>query len=217
MRGERHTVITCVSASGYAIPPVMIYPRIRMSEGLKTGAVPGTLFSCSKSGWVNQDLYLEWFRFFISSIPAARPVLLIEDGHSSHISLEVIELAQENDIHLLCLPSHTSHLLQPLDVGVFKSLKSFFNKQFMVDNPGCVVCSENLASLLAIAWPQSVTPVNMSGFRKCRIHPLNPGVIDDQQTGVVRSELQEPSSPGVSSINSAGSAHGRHSNSSDNI
>ena len=96
----------------------MIYPRIRMSEGSKTGAVPGTLFGCSKSGWVNQDLYLEWFRF---SIPSAQPVLLIKDGHSSHISLEVIELAQENDVHLLCLPSHMSHLLQPLDVGVFKS------------------------------------------------------------------------------------------------
>ena len=209
--GKTHTVITCVSASGYAIPPMMIYPRTRMSEGLKTGAVPGTLFSCSKSGWVNQDLYLEWLRFFISSIPAARPVLLIEDGHSSHISLEVIELAQENDIHLLCLPSHTSHLLQPLDVGVFKSLKSFFNKackQFMADNPGCVVRSENLASLLAIATECNI----MSGFRKCGIHPLNPGVIDDRQTapsqavcgGVVQSELQEPSSPGVSSSHGSG-------------
>ena len=76
------------------------------------------------------------------------------DGHCSHISLELIQLAQENDIHLLCLPSHTSHLLQPLDVGVFKSLISFYSKvceKFMVDNPGCVVRSENLASLLAVA------------------------------------------------------------------
>ena len=124
-RGKTHTVITCVSASGYAIPPMMIYPRIRMSEGLKTGAVPGTLFGCSMSVWVNQDLYLEWFHFFISSIPSARHALLIEDGHSSHISLEVIELAEEN---VLCLPSHTSHLLQPLDVGVLKSLRSFFQQ-----------------------------------------------------------------------------------------
>ena len=219
-RGKTHTVITCVSASGQAIPPMMIYPRIRMSEGLKKDAVPGTLFACSKTGWVNQELYLEWFRFFISSIPASRPVLLIEDGHSSHISLEVIKLAQENDIHLLCLPSHTSHLLQPLDVGVFKSLKSFFSKackQFMASNPGCVVRSENLASLLAVAWPQSVTPVNiMSGFRKCGIHPLNPGVIDDRQTAPsqavcssqVLPEVEESSSPGVASSNSTESAPG---------
>jgi len=52
-----------------------------------------------------------------------------------------------------------------------------------MENPGCVIWSENLASLMAHAWPQRVTPVTiMSGFRKCSIHPLNPGVIDDRQT-----------------------------------
>ena len=28
------------------------------------------------------------------------------------LSMDVIKVAQENDIHLLCLPSHTTHLLQ---------------------------------------------------------------------------------------------------------
>ena len=198
-KGKTHTVVSCVSATGQVIPPMMIYPRVRMSEALKKDAVPGTLFACSKSGWINQELYLEWFRFFISIIPATRLVLLIQDGHSSHISLEVIRLAQENDIHLLCLPSHTSHLLQPLDVGVFKSLKTYFHKackQFMAANPGVVVRSENLASLLAVAWPQSMTPINiMSGFRKCGLYPLNPGSIDDRQTAPSRAVCASPETP----------------------
>ena len=59
-------------------------------------------------------------------IPSSRPVLLIFDGHSSHITIDVIEYARSNGLHLLCLPSHTSHILQPLDVGVFKSFKTFF-------------------------------------------------------------------------------------------
>ena len=169
------------------------------------------LFACSKSGWITSELFLEWFQFFVRSIPPTRPVLLIFDGHSSHISLELIELAQEHDVHLLCLPSHTSHLLQPLDVGVFKALKSAFNKaykKYMAKNPGCVVRSENLASLLSHAWSQSVTPVNiMSGFRKCGIHPLNPGVIDDRHTAssqAVRGDMveEEPGSPALSSSNS---------------
>ena len=37
------------------------------------------------------------------------PVLLIMDGHGTHISIELIELARCNDIHLLCLPSHNIH------------------------------------------------------------------------------------------------------------
>ena len=87
---KTHTVITCMSASGFPLPPMMIYPRKRMSESLKQDAVPGTLFDCSENGWINQDLYLKWFKFFLVNIPPTRPVLLIEDGHASHVSLEVI-------------------------------------------------------------------------------------------------------------------------------
>ena len=105
-KGKTHTVVSCVSASGNVIPPMMIYPRKRMTDKLKSGAVPGTLFACSDNGWINQQLYLQWFEFFVASIPPDHPVLLIEDGHASHISLEVIKLAQENDIHLLSSLTH---------------------------------------------------------------------------------------------------------------
>ena len=169
-RGKTHTVVVCVSANGSFIPPMTIYPRkTAVPSKFKEGAVPGTLFGNSVNGWINQELYLEWFKFFIASIPSARPVLLIEDGHSSHITIEVIELARQNDIHLLCLPSHTSHVLQPLDIGVFKSFKSHFSKccstsQYMMKNPGRVVTTEALASIIGKAWPLSITPFNiMSG------------------------------------------------------
>lgn len=168
-KGKTHTVVTCVSASGLSILPMLIYPRKRMTEKLKEGALPGTLFDCSDIGWTNQELYLRWFKFFIANIPPARPVLLIQDGHGSHLSLDVIQLATKNDIHLLCLPAHTTHLLQPLDVSVFKSLKSNFSKsckQYLSANPGQVITTDLIALLLAQAWPQSVTPLNaMSGFR----------------------------------------------------
>ena len=51
-------------------------------------------------------------------------MLLVLDGHSSHISFEDRELAIENGVHMLKLPPHLTHLLQPLDVGVFKPMKA---------------------------------------------------------------------------------------------
>ena len=54
------------------------------------------------------------------------------------ITLDVIELACKNDIHLLCLPSHSSHILQPLDIGVFKSFKTHYPKacqKYIVNKP----------------------------------------------------------------------------------
>ena len=116
-----------------------------MTEKLQQEAVPGTLFECSENGWINQGLYLKWFMFFLANIPPARPVLLIEDGHASHITLDVIRLARENDVHLLCIPARTTHLLQPLDVGVFKPLKSYFSKvckRHLAANPGQVITTD---------------------------------------------------------------------------
>ena len=66
---------------------------------------------------------MEWFQWFVSVIPPARPVLLIENGHASHISIELIELAHANDIYLLCLLAHATYILQPLDIGVLSHLK----------------------------------------------------------------------------------------------
>ena len=67
-KGKTHTILACASASGLVLPPFMIYPRKRMSETFKEGAVPGTSFHCSGNGWVTQEQYLEWFRFFIANI-----------------------------------------------------------------------------------------------------------------------------------------------------
>ena len=46
-RGRTHTLVICGSASGYVLPPLMIYPRVRISESLKIGAPPGTMFAGS--------------------------------------------------------------------------------------------------------------------------------------------------------------------------
>ena len=130
--------------------------------------------------------------------PPTRPVLLILDGHGSHISIELIELAKSSDVHLLCLPAHCTHILQPLDVGVFKSLKTSFSKactDYMASNPGCVITSEKLSSLLANSWPQSVTVLNiMAGFKKTGIHPFNPSEISDRQIAP-STVFQDPPPP----------------------
>ena len=110
-KGKTHTIITCISASRYVLPPFLIYPKQRITENLKEGAIVGTIFQCSDSGWVNAGLFLVWLQFFAQSIPLSRPVLLILDGHSSHVSIEAIEFARSNDIHMLCIPAHTVHIL----------------------------------------------------------------------------------------------------------
>jgi len=46
------------------------------------------------------------------------------DGHLSDIDLETSKFCEANQILLYYLPPYTSHLLQPLNVGVFGAMKA---------------------------------------------------------------------------------------------
>ena len=48
----------------------------------------------------------------IDNLLSIQPVLLTEDGHSSHISISAIEKAHECDISISCLPAHTTATLR---------------------------------------------------------------------------------------------------------
>ena len=125
-KGKTRTILACVSASGLVIPPFMVYLRKwPVPEKLREGVYPKTVFHVSDNGWMTKDMFIEWFKMFAQMIPPSRPVLLVLDGHESHITIDVIEHARANEIHMLCLPSHTSHILQPLDVGSLSPLRLF--------------------------------------------------------------------------------------------
>ena len=128
-KGKTHTVLSCVSASGYVLPPMMVYPRKQsLPEKFREGAIANTLIVNSENGWINTNLFLQWFHFFLSNIPPSRPVLLIMDGHGSHVSIDVIQLAQDNDFHPLRLPAHTTHICSPSTLGSLSRLNQIFRR-----------------------------------------------------------------------------------------
>ena len=54
--------------------------------------------------------------------------ILVLDGHGSHMSAKATNICVENNIVLYCLPPHTTNVLQPLDVSVFRPFKIYFSK-----------------------------------------------------------------------------------------
>jgi hypothetical protein len=75
-------------------------------------------------------MYEFWLEnvFIPATAHVNRPLLLIIDGHASHISLKILNLLRSNQIICLMLPSHSTHALQPLDVVVFSSVKRDWTK-----------------------------------------------------------------------------------------
>jgi len=172
------TVLACVSATGVAMPPFVIFQRKTMNRELTIGEIPGTLYGCSEKGWINQKLFVHWFEnHFIQYIPASRPVVLLMDGHSSHFCPDMIRMAAKEKIILFTLPPHTTHLTQPLDKVCFGPLKVAWRQachRFCSQNVGRVVSIYDFSVLLSEAWNQSMTVKNItSGFKVTGIYPVD--------------------------------------------
>ncbi|XP_011859227.1 PREDICTED: uncharacterized protein LOC105556736 [Vollenhovia emeryi] len=208
-RGRTITAVFCVSASGTYIPPMLIYPRVRMSPQLQKNGPIGAIYACSKNGWTNKELYLDWLRHFKSHVKPTRedPVLLILDNHSSHISLEAYDLCKSSFITVLSLPPHTSHRTQPLDLTFFGPLKNALYRQydFYLNSTGHKKITEyDLAELLNKAFLKVATmEKGISGFRTAGIYPLNPDRFDEND--FVPSSAQESISEPVLDIQDSNS------------
>ncbi|KAG8233124.1 hypothetical protein J437_LFUL012550 [Ladona fulva] len=132
--GERErnvTVLLSINAAGdQFIPPMFVSPRARIDNDLKNDAPPGSTFDVQMSGWITQDGFLKWMKAFDERVNPTQksPVLLIRDSHSSHKDLDIILYAKQNHIHMISLPPHTSHKIQPLDRSIMKAFKNTYNE-----------------------------------------------------------------------------------------
>ena len=87
-----------------------------------------TLIGTSETGYSNDDLAMDWLRYFIEHTRTKRRgawLLLVIDGFGSHLTIPFLKLATENQIVLFHLPAHSTHLTQPLDIGVFQLYKYY--------------------------------------------------------------------------------------------
>ena len=48
--GVLATTEICMSATGSFVPPLFVWPRVRMKPKLMDGAPPGSIYECHKSG-----------------------------------------------------------------------------------------------------------------------------------------------------------------------
>ena len=66
--------------------------------------VSGSKYGLSNNGWINTDLSKRWFyKLFLSNAIKDRPLLLSLDEHSTHYQPDIINVAKEHDVIVLCL------------------------------------------------------------------------------------------------------------------
>ena len=93
---------------------------------------------------------------------------------------EFVKYAIENNIHLICLPSHSTHVLQPLDVGIFGPLTTYY-KHELEDcirqqglRPYGTIKKGDIFPMLQTARMKNFQPETIgSAWRACGLIPFN--------------------------------------------
>lgn len=197
-RGKNITMIGTISATGTFIPPFLIYPRVRMNPQLSVGTFPNTSVNCNASGWSDGDLFLRFLEHFVKCVLPSKekPVMLLLDGHGSHKTLNAINFCRENGIFMITFPPHTSHKLQPLDVGVFGPFKAYLSAEmdnYMTNHPGERITDYVMGPLIKEAFIRAFCPKNIiKGFEKSGIYPYNNNIFEDHEYIGATAVLSHP-------------------------
>ncbi|CAC5414122.1 unnamed protein product [Mytilus coruscus] len=186
-RSSTTTILGCGSASGFAVPPYFVFEGKRMMNELMNGATPGAVGAVSDSGWSNTNIFRQYLTdHFLKYVPGRNNdnILLLLDGHKSHVAVDIIEWAQQHHIIIHVLPAHTSHILQPLDVGCYGPLQRIYDNEChkTMRQNSSVITRYNICELACKAYQKALSPENLqSAFRKTGIFPLDKSVINKDQ------------------------------------
>lgn len=144
------------------------------------------------------------------------------DSHSAHIGAEVLKVAKDNQIYLFTFPAHCTHLLQPLDVGLFKPLKTYWRdnmNQYMSNNPSDAPNRSNFHSILNPAFIKAFTKKNIeNAFSKTGICPLNKDAISEEalRPSALTDSAPNPSASADTAPSSSASTNTASGNSTSN-
>ena len=167
-RQEWVTAVECICVDGSFVPPLIIFKGEKLSRQWIPASIHNNWrFGCNTKGWTSNEHGIQWLRSCFEPTTQEKAQgktrLLICDGHDSHITAAWIEHCMRNDIVLMVLPPHSSHLTQPLDVGVFGPLKTLMASAL---EP---ILSTEIHRLIRVEWLSAFVEAHEGAFSACNI------------------------------------------------
>ena len=134
---------------------------------------------------MDSEVFCEWLEnVFIPGVEARnvkKPVLLLVDGHSTHVNMKASDMCLKHGVELYCLLEHASHVIQPLDLRLFSAFKRNLKQavqDFQSEHIGEYVTKTPFAGVFKQAWNASTTVEDaVKGFQEAGLFPLNPAAV----------------------------------------
>ena len=176
------TIAACVSGIGFVVPPLFIVPGKRLNRDLMDACeIHGSTICTAPKGFMNSSVFLRWLEHFERTVPGSvkRPLVLVYDGYGSHYNDEIVAKAIQLQIILVLLPANSTHLIQPLDISVFKPFKTVLKREvdsFMINNAVTAFSKKDSITITSKAWIEGIVNRKdniISGFKASGLWPLS--------------------------------------------
>jgi DDE superfamily endonuclease/helix-turn-helix, Psq domain len=199
------SVIQDINSRGQAIPPfIIVAGQYHLADWYEDSALPKDwVISTTDNGWTTNEKAIEWIQHFEKhtqprTLGAYR--LLIMDGHESHHSIEFELFCKDHKIITLCMPAHSSHILQPLDVGCFGPLKKAYGKEIegLMRARITHITKADFLPAFCTAFKAAMTEKNIQGaFRGAGLIPFDPKSVLSRLDVRLRTPSPVEAAPGL--------------------
>jgi hypothetical protein len=198
------TSIETINATGWVLPPYIIFKgHVHIEAWYQDQALlQDWRIDISNNGWTTDEIGLSWLQNHFIPLTCHRTKgkyrLLIMDGHGSHLAPQFDRICSENNIIPICMPPHSSHLLQPLDIGCFSILKRAYGGLVEQRMRIGINHIDKIDFLTAFPHARAETYKSttiQNGFAASGIVPYDP----DRVISQLNIRLKSPTPPGSSS------------------
>lgn len=202
------TVAATICADGTRLPPALIYKAV--SDDLQDTWLNDfdpdehdCHFASSPKGWTSDELGYSWLTGLFDKETASKARrlnrLLFVDGHGSHVNMKFLDWCEQHKVLLAVFPPHSTHRLQPLDVGIFAPLANYYSQAL----DDLVRRSEGYTSIskrdfFSLFWPafeKAFTMENIvSAWSNTGIWPFDPQKVLSSFPGAHETKTRSPRS-----------------------
>ena len=184
-QGETTTAVVYASAAGLHVPPLVIHKGKKVMEAWRKGMKRGITLGASENGWITKRLFYIYGQCFIDKLTgwgmlkdATKKHLVLMDSHKTHMfNYQFMKLMSDNNIVVLAIPAHTSHLIQPLDDAPFAAFKSAWYEAMRIHTRASgarKLSKAEFFELFTPAWDVGLTVQNIrAGFAHTGVYPVD--------------------------------------------
>lgn len=180
---ENVTIAMCVNAVGNALPPMVLFKGKRLKPEYCDQLPAGSLVKMASKGSMTTELFVDFINH-LGQYKSPGKALLIFDGAACHLDARIVDAADKYDIVLYCLPSNTTHELQPLDKSVNKSYEHHWDQEVLLyayQHPDRKLTKQRFGKIFTKVWSKCMTQENITnGFRATGIYPYDPNAIPEE-------------------------------------